>query len=87
MISIFPVYFWFHCRPCGRFVICPGPAEGDGPVPAEAVCYSSRPAAVHQLPQPGPVTLTDVETDETTHAGRTAMEESHAEWIRSEHDI
>lgn len=51
----------------------PGPTEGGGPAPTEAVCYSSRPAAVHQLPQPEPVTLTDLEADEATHAGRTGQ--------------
>lgn len=56
-------------------VIHPGLAEGGGPVPTEAVCYSSGPTAVPQLPQPGSVTLTDLETDEAAHAGRTCMKE------------
>lgn len=62
-----------------RCVVCAGPAEGGGPAPTEAVHYSSRPAAVPQLPQPGPVTLTDLETDEATHAGETDLEELDAE--------
>lgn len=49
--------------------LCPGPAEGGGPASAEAVCHSSCPAAVHQLPEPELVTLPDLETDEATHAG------------------
>lgn len=71
----------FQCHPCGCCVVCPGPAEGGGPAQAEAVRYSSRPAAVHQLPESGPFTLTDLETDEATHAGRTGSEDSETECV------
>lgn len=62
----------FHSCLGGCCVVCPGPVEGGGPASAEAVRYSSCSAAVHQLPEPEPVTLTDLETDEATHAGRTS---------------
>jgi len=65
-----------HCSPSNNIcvcVACPGPAEGGGPVQTEAVRDPSCPAAVPQLPQPGPVTLTDLETHETTYAGRTVI--------------
>lgn len=57
---------------------CPGVAQGDGPASAKAVCDSSNPAAVHQLPEPEPVPFTHLETDEATHASR-----SHANSMKS----
>lgn len=69
----------FHSCLGGGSVVCPGSTEGGGPAPAEAVRYSSCSAAVHQLPEPEPVTLTDLETDEATHAGRTGSKESDLE--------
>lgn len=56
----------------------PGPAEGGGPAQTKAVRYSSSPATEPQIPQSGPVTLSDLEADEATHAGRTGMEECDA---------
>lgn len=53
------------------FNLHPGPVEGGGPAPTEAVRYTSCPATVSQLPQPGPVALNDLETDEATYAGVT----------------
>lgn len=52
-----------------------GLTEGSGPVPAEAVRYSSGSTAVSQLPQSGSVAFTDLETDEAAHAGRTGMKQ------------
>lgn len=54
----------------------PGPAEGGGPAQTEAVRHSSCPAAVPQLPQPGLVTLSDLETDEAAHACKDATDQS-----------
>lgn len=49
--------------------VCVGSAKSVGSASTEAVRHTSCLAAVSQLPQPGPVTLPDVETDEATHAG------------------
>lgn len=73
MIMLFMLGFGFFVF---SFVMCcPGPAEGIGPAPTKAVRYSSCPAAVPQLPQSGHITLTDLETDEATYAGRTVIKE------------
>lgn len=54
-----------------------GAPEGGGPAPTEAVRHPPRPAAVPQLPQPGPVPLAHLETDETAHAGTAAPPAGH----------
>lgn len=74
---LFVCFLLSACR-----VVRPGPAEGGGPASAEAVCHSSCPAAVHQLPEPELVTLTDLETDEATHAGRVDWTVLLANYLR-----
>lgn len=71
------IMFFFFLWSLLSCVVCPGPAEGNGPAQTKGVCYSSCPAAVPQLPQSGPVTLADLETHEATYAGRTVMEECY----------
>lgn len=54
-------------------VVLQGSAESCGPAPSEAVYYSSGLATVSQLLQPGSITLTDLEADEATYAGRLTV--------------
>lgn len=73
---------FFYSGPSVCCVVCPGPTEGDGPASAEAVCHSSCPAAVHQLPEPELVPLTDLEADEAAHAGRVNSTVSLANYLQ-----
>lgn len=57
------------CRNSSSFLLCVGFTESGGPAQAETVRSSSCAATVSELPEPGRVALTHMETDETTHAG------------------
>lgn len=64
---------------CSYGILCflrPGPAQGGGPASAEAVRHPPSSAAVHQIPEPEPVALAHLETDEAAHAGETGGEET-----------